>query len=589
MRSAKAPAIVYRTVSLENVEQRDGEIVAALSTDAPVRVWDGQLEVLDHTRTAIDFSRATRGLPLLLNHDRAQLVGRAERLTLKGGKLRASLRFGNTDAARAAQADVAAGVLTDVSIGYSVDASHAEPGAKPGESIRRVSRWTPYEASLVAIPADPSAGVGRSLHSHPIPTMKGSTIPLPTEAPPTVDRTSQILSMADAAGLSVADTREIIASGRSLADLSEDLLRRMSQREGRASRIPTLDSPRDFGPRVGLVDILRAQHPEFRGDRGPVREYARELEGQGFRAQNGGLPFGMYGARSTLSTAVATKGPEAVFSQYGETLDVLRPVPRWEKLGVKAIYGVTSNVRYVEVAGGVSTSWVTEAPGAGVAASSPTLSNRTTSPKFLQAMTYVSKNFITQSVDAELAEREIRAAVDAEVERALFWGSGSANQPAGIANHVGVSSVAIGANGGPMTPAKLAEALTVVSAGNGDVGDARFLATPGIAFSMSNTVRWANTASPLWDLSENTALGRPALMSANLPTNLTKGTSTNCHGAILGDFSAAHLFFFGPGVEVILDPYTLADRNLVRIIVYVAVDVLLTRPSFFAVFRDLLP
>ena len=58
MPNATAPAIARRTISLENVEQRDGEIVATLSTDAPVRAWDGQLEVLEHSRAAVDFARA---------------------------------------------------------------------------------------------------------------------------------------------------------------------------------------------------------------------------------------------------------------------------------------------------------------------------------------------------------------------------------------------------------------------------------------------------------------------------------------------------------------------------------------------------
>ncbi|TVQ58219.1 MAG: hypothetical protein EA355_02485 [Rhodobacteraceae bacterium] len=124
------------------------------------------LEVLDHSPAAVDLTRAAVGLPLMRDHDPARLVGVVEDVRLERRRLIGRARFGVSQEAEAAWLDVRAGVLRRLSVGFRIEASRDEGG------VIRVTKWTPFECSVVALPADHSVGVGRSLstgehHDHP--------------------------------------------------------------------------------------------------------------------------------------------------------------------------------------------------------------------------------------------------------------------------------------------------------------------------------------------------------------------------------------------------------------------------------------
>lgn len=148
----------------ERAEDAEGRVVeASLSSDTPVRRKGGN-EILSHDPEAVDLSRAP--LPLLAGHDSSRLpIGIVEDLRLEGGRLRGRLRFGASRRSSEIWEDVRAGILRSVSIGYEV----LKTARKGGSYL--VTRWTPYEVSLVALPADVSVGIGRNHDS-----MKGKTM-----------------------------------------------------------------------------------------------------------------------------------------------------------------------------------------------------------------------------------------------------------------------------------------------------------------------------------------------------------------------------------------------------------------------------
>ena len=70
---------------------------------------------------------------------------------------------------------------------------------------------------------------------------------------------------------------------------------------------------------------------------------------------------------------------------------------------------------------------------------------------------------------------------------------------------------------------------------------------------------------------------------------LVKVTSgAACHAAIMGDFGNVMIGEWGAGLEIIVDPFTLARRNLLQVTSLLFVDVQVTMPNAFAVYRDLL-
>jgi len=107
----------------------------------------------------VDLS-AMDGAPVLDHHQArsvGNVLGRVEAPRLDNGQVRARLRFSARDDVAGIVQDVRDGIISDVSVGYSVqkwrDASTGTTRARVAE------RWRPVEVSLVTVGKDPSAGV----------------------------------------------------------------------------------------------------------------------------------------------------------------------------------------------------------------------------------------------------------------------------------------------------------------------------------------------------------------------------------------------------------------------------------------------
>lgn len=129
-------------------------VSASLSSEHPVKRYDGE-EILSHRPGCVDLSRAP--LPLLRAHDNSALpVGVVEGLTLADGKLKGVIRLSaNQDAI---WQDITDGILRNLSIGYQVlEKQRTKRGFL-------VTKWLPYECSLIAAPADNTIGINRSIN-----------------------------------------------------------------------------------------------------------------------------------------------------------------------------------------------------------------------------------------------------------------------------------------------------------------------------------------------------------------------------------------------------------------------------------------
>lgn len=139
-------------IEVAEVRAESRTVAATLSSSYPVKRFDGE-EVLSHDPGAVDLSREP--LPLLCAHnDRILPVGVVEGLAVDSGKLRGNLRFSQSQ--DALWQDIQDGILRNVSIGYVVKQRQK---TKTGYTV---TKWMPYECSLVAAPADPSVGIGRN-------------------------------------------------------------------------------------------------------------------------------------------------------------------------------------------------------------------------------------------------------------------------------------------------------------------------------------------------------------------------------------------------------------------------------------------
>lgn len=130
--------------------------------------WDigRAFEVLGHQDGEADISRAMepQRMPLLVDHDNrvGSIVGTIERAWLEDGRLMAEARLGNHEKAREVRQQLEDGVLSNVSISYSIRKMVLEEEKDDAPSTYRVTDWELFEVSLVAVPADPTVGLGRS-------------------------------------------------------------------------------------------------------------------------------------------------------------------------------------------------------------------------------------------------------------------------------------------------------------------------------------------------------------------------------------------------------------------------------------------
>jgi len=190
-RRAPRTGIQYRyasTLGAQSIVDEDSRTLElSFSSEARIPRWFGT-EVLSHADGAVDLSRVASGdAPLLLNHDRDALIGIVESARIADGKGRATVRFAKTPEGQRALDLVNDRILRSVSVGYSVERYVLAPADDDDDEDADTfiaARWGVMELSLVAVPADTSVGVGRSLTTKDRRTMENDPS-LENDPPPT--------------------------------------------------------------------------------------------------------------------------------------------------------------------------------------------------------------------------------------------------------------------------------------------------------------------------------------------------------------------------------------------------------------------
>lgn len=218
--------------------------------------WDDPwIEVLGHKPGECDLSRFETGAGVVLaNHDRYTAIGntplagigKVEGATLAGGRMETDLVISRREALSDLRQDIADDLVRNVSIGYTIEERVLVRQGKDGEADEyRVTKWMPFEISLVDIPADATVGLGRSLDApdpqNPQSRYRVIDIPAPSAGaqPSQGERSMNTATQAPAADTQTATRIETV-------NTQQDPLK--AERE-RASTI------RSFGRQLGMVDF----------------------------------------------------------------------------------------------------------------------------------------------------------------------------------------------------------------------------------------------------------------------------------------------------------------------------------------------
>ena len=323
----------------------------------------------------------------------------------------------------------------------------------------------------------------------------------------------------------------------------------------------------------------------------PTQEHARALRMQRrpMDGQRATYQVGTPGAGTTGGTLVATNLLADSF------IEVLRNQSVTALLGARMLPGLVGAVDIPRRTLATATYWVGES-GA-VTEAEGTFDKVSLRPKTIGALSKVSRQMLLQTTPAiEMLIRADLAAVGAlGIDLAALSGSGSSNQPTGIANQSGVNAVVGGTNGANLSFDNIIQMIYATRFANAPQSNTGF-ALNSKCIGYLATLK-ASTGQYLWDPqgglvngSPDRLKGRPYAESQQLRTTLTKGTASGiCSELIYGDWQELLIGEWGI-TEIAVNPYDSTGFTTGDVIVrmFQTIDVAVRHAASFAYMSDAL-
>lgn len=636
----------------------DRTIDLAISSEAPYERWFG-IEILSHDFSAVDLSRlADNAHPLLLNHCTDDQIGVLfDPIIGEDRVLRCKAKFSRSADAEEIFVDVRDGIRQLVSVGYFIEEIvemapppapedigdltkwspvrtftgdqfqremrelHGETFARHGQATARangdtpptflVTRWTPFEASIVPIPADPSVGIGRSTGVETIPPppaddqatqqpkapiaaprifLEKKTMEQKSPAELEIERRDalQAIGQQYAKYLGPNDLADAIRNGRSVEAFKDYIIERIQTKHTDTSQIHVGLTPKEIR-RYSLGNAIRAATIGDWSQAGFERECSEAVA-----KIMGRSPEGFYippEAFRDFNVGTATEAGNLVATDLRADLfvDVLRNKLVLGQLGVRILSGLTSSVDLPRKSTASTIGTVTEVGSA--TETSPATAKVSLSPKRASAFVEVSKQAIIQSALAleSMIRDDLVMSTAVTIENLSINGNGTAPQYLGLRNTTGIGTVVSGANGAAPAWSHFVDLESACANANAEPDSlSGYLINTRVRGKLKQT-QFATNLPMIWQNGPFPLNGYRAAVSNNVPFNLTKGTSTTvCSSALFGsDWSMAVLGLFG-APDVTVDPYTLAATGQVRITINQYADFGVRQPGAFAKNDDLL-
>lgn len=620
-RDASAPPLVdYSSTAIRAglVDEETREVELSFSSEEPYERWWG-VEILGHKAGECDMSWIASGrAPFLKDHRTDEQIGVITRAWRdpKGLRNRAVARFGRSEDAEEQMRDAMDGIRVNVSVGYEI--RELELVKRDGDtSTYRVTDWLPLEASLVSIPADMTVGLGRSVSpDNPAPApAAGRTFPQPRmeqtmtetiEKPVQGDQafranvqTIQRLANAYGKWLKATDVADAVANGADPQKFNELIMERMQSGATDATTLAGIGATPKEIKQYSFLRAIQAQLPGGAG--GFEREVSNELARiMGRQAEGIFVPVdvmldGLYGRKRgekrdfNVGTAAQAGNLVQTTVMADMWTDVLRPAMRLVEAGVTVLPGLSSNVGVPRKTVAGTLAALTE-----VAAASETEPNTalpTLSPKRISAFVEPSKQSIIQSeigIEAMIRQDLIDGAA-VLIENQGINGNGTSPNARGIRNVSGIGSVVGGTNGANFVWSHVTGLEAACTNANAAATErAGYLLNTRTVNTTKNTQKAANLPF-IWDGGDRPLNGYRALVTNNVPSNLTKGTSNGVCSSVVfsSDWSMFVMGLFG-GLDITVDPYSLASTGQVRITLNQFFDFICRQPGAFASMDDAL-
>jgi len=583
-------------------EVDENTLELSISSEEPYERWFG-IEILGHEEGEIDLSRLNNKANLLYNHDRDTYLAVIEKTWIdENKKLRVRARFSKRSIVQDYLNDVKDGILTHTSVGYEPIEMVLIKEEKGEIPIYRVTKWMPYEGSLVTIAADDGVGYGRSLtpgtpenkttdinNSKKEPIMDPVTPVTPTE--PVInmenerkkireDETSRINQIAtlcrtyEKYGLNFDEVKE-----KSLAEVKDIVIDLTQKAEAERSKFtPSGMEEKD----LSKFSILRGIEDITRGKRGYETEITEHLQKQYGRPAGSEksliIPVelqmraisNILHQKSLLVASSATLGGNLIGTTHlGEMfVDALRAVLLSGGLGAQILTGLKGDGE-IPIQTGAATA-LYEDENEDSVESNPTFGLKEISPKRISVWAQYSNKLLKQS-DPSIDMLVVADLIFAILEKAdwgFFAGTGT-GMPYGIVNTVGVSAV----TAAPGTFETVHKFPASIRNNKAPLDFLQWVLSPSTRAKYEVTPVVAGY--PRFICEDEKLAG----YKTNLTTNVADGTM------IFGDFRKALIAFWG-GMEIILDNITGAKKNNFIIYANQYSDSIVKQPAAFAIATD---
>jgi HK97 family phage major capsid protein len=258
------------------------------------------------------------------------------------------------------------------------------------------------------------------------------------------------------------------------------------------------------------------------------------------------------------------------------------------QLGATTMANLSGKVSFPRNSNAITMGWKTE--GSASDEKSLTFDEVTLTAKELTGHGVLSNSLLRQSTNmSSFVQQTFQNAIAIALDAAAINGSGSAGQPTGILNTSGIGSVVGGTNGAVPDWTDVVDLLKEVEIDNALLENLHYLSTPQIKALFSRTGKQSSGVEGNFIMTNPKELnGYPFTASNNVPSTLTKGTSSgNCHAIIFGNFAELMIGTWG-GVEIMVNPYSLDTTRQTRITVSLFADIAVRHAQSFAAMKDAL-
>jgi hypothetical protein len=322
-----------------------------------------------------------------------------------------------------------------------------------------------------------------------------------------------------------------------------------------------------------------------------IDESAKEARSHGFEVKGTYLGKNVLDAMAEkrMTAGSATAGGNTIQTDKVGFFDALYAKRVLASLGVKMLSGLSNNVDLTGFSSGVTSTWGTEI--AELAAGSPVTASRSMTPKRLGSFIPMSNQLLIQNPQLEaFVIQSLMESIYVNVEAAYINGSGAA--PLGLLGTAGIQNVAIGTNGGAPSYAKILELVQSLGTANANVEELKFLINPKVEAKLKQTAIDSGSGAMIMAYQQyfsgtpNVIDGKMTAVTSNVPSNLSKGSTTGvCSAIICGEFSKSVIGQFG-GMDLVIDPYTLARNGQTRIVANTYFDCAFEQPAVFGAILD---